>query len=43
MLDFASRYEVTPLIETMPMNQANTAIEMVRQNMPRYRIVLINN
>ncbi len=43
MLDFASRHEVTPLIETMPMSQANTAIEMVRQNMPRYRIVLINN
>ena len=43
MLDFASRHEVTPLIETMPMSQANTAIEMVRQNMPRYRIVLTNN
>ena len=43
MLDFAYRHEVKPLIETMPMSQANTAIEMVRQNMPRYRIVLTNN
>ena len=42
MLDFAHRHEITPLIETMPMSQVNKAIEMVRQNTPRYRIVLTN-
>ena len=42
MLDFVHRHHIRPLIETMPMKEANTAIEMVRQNTPRYRIVLTN-
>jgi uncharacterized zinc-type alcohol dehydrogenase-like protein len=42
MLDFVHRHDITPLIETMPMKEANTAIEMVRHNTPRYRVVLTN-
>ena len=43
MLDFAHRHEISPLIEVMPMSEADRAIKMVRQNTPRYRIVLTNN
>lgn len=42
MLDFAHQHEITPLTEIMPMSEADAAIKMVRQNTPRYRIVLTN-
>lgn len=43
MLQFASRHNIIPMIETMPMSQVNQAIERLRQNKAHYRIVLVNN
>jgi uncharacterized zinc-type alcohol dehydrogenase-like protein len=40
MLEFAARNDVKPVIEVMPMSSVNDAIEKVRRNEARYRIVL---
>ncbi|MCX6026839.1 MAG: NAD(P)-dependent alcohol dehydrogenase, partial [Chloroflexi bacterium] len=40
MLSFAEEHTIAPLIELMPMSQVNRAIERVKQNKARYRIVL---
>lgn len=42
MLAFAQEHGITPLVETMPMPMVNRAIERLRENRARYRIVLTN-
>lgn len=43
MLQFAQTHAIHPMIELMPMSQVNQAIERVKQNQVRYRIVLEND
>lgn len=40
MLNFAAEHKIKPQIELMKMSEVNEAIEKVRQNKARYRIVL---
>ena len=40
MLDFCRRQQVRPVIETMPMSKANEAMEKLRRNDARFRMVL---
>ena len=40
MLRFAADHNIAPLIETRPMVEVNEAIERVRRNDARYRVVL---
>ena len=42
MLAFAHANHITPMVEIMPMFQVNEAIQLVRENKARYRIVLVN-
>jgi uncharacterized zinc-type alcohol dehydrogenase-like protein len=42
MLSFANAQGITPAIEVMPMSQVNEALQRVRENRARYRIVLVN-
>jgi uncharacterized zinc-type alcohol dehydrogenase-like protein len=42
MLEFAQEHRIAPWIETMPMPRVNEAIERLRANRVRYRIVLAN-
>ncbi|HOD41111.1 MAG TPA: NAD(P)-dependent alcohol dehydrogenase [Candidatus Wallbacteria bacterium] len=42
MLDFAARNNITAMTETLPMRAANEAVEKVRSNKARYRVVLKN-
>jgi uncharacterized zinc-type alcohol dehydrogenase-like protein len=43
MLAFAQANHITPMVESMPMAQVNEAIQRVRENKARYRIVLVND
>lgn len=43
MLLFAQEHGIAPKIELMSMSQANAAIQKVRENKARYRIVLVND
>ena len=43
MLPFAQAHGIKPWIELMPMSKVNEAIERVKQNKVRYRIVLVND
>jgi uncharacterized zinc-type alcohol dehydrogenase-like protein len=43
MLLFAQSHNIKPRIELMPMSQINRAIEKLKQNKARYRIVLVND
>ena len=43
MLVFAEKHQITPLIELMPMSQVNEALQRVKENKARYRIVLVND
>jgi uncharacterized zinc-type alcohol dehydrogenase-like protein len=43
MLSFAQAHGITPTVERMPMAQVNKAIQMVKENKARYRIVLVND
>jgi uncharacterized zinc-type alcohol dehydrogenase-like protein len=43
MLSFAQVHGITPAVELMPMSQANEAIQRVKENKARYRIVLLND
>ena len=43
MLEFAARHDIHAKTQVMPMNQAAEALNLVRQNKARYRIVLKNN
>ncbi|KAI8868903.1 putative mannitol dehydrogenase [Ramicandelaber brevisporus] len=42
MLEFAAKHGVQSVVEMLPMNQVNDAIERVRRNDVRYRFVLHN-
>lgn len=42
MLAFADRNGIKPMIELMPMSQVNKALQRVKENKARYRIVLTN-
>jgi uncharacterized zinc-type alcohol dehydrogenase-like protein len=43
MLEFASKHQIKPQIETAPMSQANEGIARLRANQVRYRMVLKND
>jgi uncharacterized zinc-type alcohol dehydrogenase-like protein len=43
MLSFAKEKNIKPWIELMPMSQVNEAIQRVKENKARYRIVLVND
>jgi len=43
MLDFAYTHNIKPILELMLMSQVNQAIEKLRHNKARYRIVLVND
>jgi uncharacterized zinc-type alcohol dehydrogenase-like protein len=43
MLDFGQEHHISPMIELMPMSQINAALQKVRANEARYRIVLVND
>jgi uncharacterized zinc-type alcohol dehydrogenase-like protein len=43
MLTFAQEHNITPMVELMPMSQVNHALERVKENKARYRIVLVND
>ncbi len=40
MLEFAGRHDITPVTEHYPMSQINEAVERLRANKARYRIIL---
>jgi len=42
MLGFAQDQGIAPKVELMPMSQVNEAIQRVKENKARYRIVLEN-
>ncbi len=42
MLEFAARHAVAARVETMPMREVNAALDKVRRNQARYRMVLKN-
>jgi len=43
MLSFAQEHEIKPQIELMRMSEVNEAIQRLRDNQARYRIVLVND
>ncbi|HNS50568.1 MAG TPA: NAD(P)-dependent alcohol dehydrogenase [Anaerolineae bacterium] len=43
MLSFAEAHGIAPRIELMPMSRVNEAIDRVKKNQARYRIVLVND
>jgi uncharacterized zinc-type alcohol dehydrogenase-like protein len=43
MLGFAQAHRITPRTELMPMSRVNEAIQRVRDNKARYRVVLAND
>jgi uncharacterized zinc-type alcohol dehydrogenase-like protein len=40
MLKFAARHSIEPITETYPLDQANEAMDRLRNGKPRYRVVL---
>lgn len=42
MLEFASKHDVRPMIEVLPMNEVNEGIRKVRENDVKFRVVLKN-
>jgi uncharacterized zinc-type alcohol dehydrogenase-like protein len=42
MLEFSARNSVQPITERFPMARANEALDRVKRNQARYRIVLVN-
>ncbi len=42
MLQLAEREGIEPMVELMPMNKVNEAIERLKENRAHYRIVLVN-
>jgi uncharacterized zinc-type alcohol dehydrogenase-like protein len=43
MLDFCTRHQIAPVIETFPMSRVNDALEHLRSGKARYRLVLEND
>jgi uncharacterized zinc-type alcohol dehydrogenase-like protein len=42
MIDFASRHDITPLVEMFKMTDVNAAMDRLRHGKPKFRIVLEN-
>ncbi|NIS79847.1 MAG: alcohol dehydrogenase catalytic domain-containing protein [Anaerolineales bacterium] len=42
MLSFAQNHNIAPMVELMPMSQVNNAIQKLKENQARYRIVMFN-
>ncbi len=42
MLSFAQAHSIRPAVELMPMSEVNAALQKVKENKARYRIVLVN-
>ena len=42
MLQFAQKHNIKPMVELMPVTKVNEAIQRVKENKARYRIVLVN-
>ena len=42
MLDFTARHAIRPQVELFPMREVNIALERLRKNEVRYRVVLVN-
>jgi uncharacterized zinc-type alcohol dehydrogenase-like protein len=42
MLEFAARHKIEPVCEEFPMSKANEALERLRSNKARYRVVVVN-
>jgi uncharacterized zinc-type alcohol dehydrogenase-like protein len=42
MLSFSQEHGIQPVVELMPMSQVNAALQKVKENKARYRIVLVN-
>jgi alcohol/geraniol dehydrogenase (NADP+) len=40
MLNFSATHGIAPIIERMPLSQANEAVERVRQGRARMRVIL---
>ena len=43
MLQFSNKHAIKPMVELMPMSAVNEAIQRVKENKARYRIVLYND
>ena len=43
MLEFAALHNISAWTESLPMSDVNTALDKVRHNQARYRMVLVNN
>ncbi len=43
MLTFCQRHNISPIVESFPMSEANQALEHLKQGKARYRIVLTND
>jgi uncharacterized zinc-type alcohol dehydrogenase-like protein len=43
MLEFSQEHKIKPVVEPMPLSQVNTALDKVKENQARYRIVLFND
>jgi uncharacterized zinc-type alcohol dehydrogenase-like protein len=43
MLSFSQMHGIQPMVELMPMAQINTAVQRLKENKARYRIVLFND
>ncbi|MBN1264444.1 MAG: NAD(P)-dependent alcohol dehydrogenase [Anaerolineales bacterium] len=43
MLQFAQHHDITPAVELMPMSRVNDAIQKLKMNKARYRIVLVRD
>jgi uncharacterized zinc-type alcohol dehydrogenase-like protein len=43
MLSFAQTHGIAPALELMPMSRVNEALQKVKENRARYRIVLVND
>lgn len=43
MLIFAQERQIIPMVERMPMSQVNEALQRVKENQARYRIVLVKD
>jgi uncharacterized zinc-type alcohol dehydrogenase-like protein len=43
MLSFSQEHGIKPAVELMPMSQVNAALQKVKENRARYRVVLVND
>jgi alcohol/geraniol dehydrogenase (NADP+) len=43
MVEFCTRHQILPTIQSFPMSQANDALDHLRAGKARYRVVLQND